>query len=144
MGDILPVVTALGAAASWGFSAVLVRKGLRDLSTSTGTLLSLCSGLVFTALLVLVLEPDGLRGVGLGAVAIFGVIGILNFPVGRFFNYMAMGRLGVSRSTPILASAPLFAVVIAMIFLGEQLTAATVAGIALILSGLYVTVTAPR
>ena len=138
------MVLALGAASSWGFSAVLVRKGLSDMSTSTGTLVSLCTGLVFTAALVAVLQFDALMSVGVSALVLFGVIGMLNFPIGRFFNYMAMGRLGVARSTPNLASAPLFAVIIAVIFTGEEVRLATAAGIGLIFSGLYVTITAPR
>ena len=57
---------------------------------------------------------------------------------------MAMSRLGVGRSTPLLASSPLFAVIIAVLFIGEHITLATGAGIALILSGLLVTITAPK
>ena len=141
---MLAIVLALGAAASWGMSAVLVRHGLRDLSTSMGTLLSLTSGLLVTALLVAVLELDALLAVSWTGIALFGLIGILNFPMGRVFNYMAMSRLGVGRSTPLLASSPLFAVIIAVLFIGEHITLATGAGIALILSGLLVTITAPK
>lgn len=76
--------------------------------------------------------------------ALFGLIGVLNFPIGRFCNYMAMGRLGVGRSTPLLASSPLVAVIIAVLVTGESVTAATGAALVLILSGIFVTVTAPR
>ncbi|MSQ31519.1 MAG: EamA family transporter [Dehalococcoidia bacterium] len=141
---MIAIVLAIAAAASWGFSAVLVRRGLRDLSTSAGTLLSLAAGLVCTAILVALLEFDELLSVSWTAVALFAVIGVLNFPIGRFCNYMAMGRLGVARSTPLLASSPLFAVIIAVVFTGESLTLVTAAGIALIFSGLFVTITAPR
>ena len=143
-GSALPIILALCAASSWGFSAVLVRMGLRDLSTWTGTLISLVSGLVFIAALVVVLQFGDLANLSWAALLAFGVVGVLNFPIGRFFNYLAMERLGVARSTPILASAPLFAVVIAVIFTGEQVHLGTAAGIAFILGGLYVTVTAPR
>jgi drug/metabolite transporter (DMT)-like permease len=74
-------------------------------------------------------------------VALFGVIGILNFPMGRFFNYLSMSRLGVARSTPLLASAPLFAVILAVFLTGEDLRLATAAGIVLIFAGLYITLT---
>jgi drug/metabolite transporter (DMT)-like permease len=77
------------------------------------------------------------------AILLFGVVGILNFPLGRFFNYLSISHLGVGRSTPILASAPLFAMVLAVIFTGETISAGTIAGTALILTGLYVTVRAP-
>lgn len=141
---MVAIVLAVAAAASWGFSAVLVRRGLRDLSTSAGTLLSLSAGLVFTAILVALLEFSALRSVSWTAVALFGIIGILNFPIGRFCNYMAMSRLGVGRSTPLLASSPLFAVIIAVAFTGESLTLAIAAGIALILGGVFITITAPK
>lgn len=136
---MFPVLLALVAAASWGFSAVLVRIGLRDASTSAGTLVSLLAGCVFMGTLVVVLQFEELRSVSPRALLLFGLIGVLNFPVGRFFNYMGMSRLGVGRSTPLLASAPLFAVLIAVLFTGEQIRLATAAGGALILSGLYVT-----
>lgn len=137
---MIPVLLAVLAAASWGLSAVLVRIGLRDASTSAGTLISLVAGCVYMGVLVVVLQFDQLRNVSFEAVWMFGLVGVLNFPVGRFFNYLGMSRLGVGRSTPLLASAPLFAVLIAVLFTGEEIRLATAAGGALILSGLYVTI----
>ena len=138
---MVPIALALTAAASWGFSAVLVRNGLRDLSAVVGTMISLLSALGFTLVLVLALQPSDLFEVSAKAVLMFAVIGILNFPVGRFFNYLSMSHLGVGRSTPILASSPLFAVFGAVLFTGEDIQVGTVAGIALILGGLYITLT---
>jgi drug/metabolite transporter (DMT)-like permease len=89
--------------------------------------------------LVLTLQIRDLIDASGEAWLLFAVIGILNFPAGRFFNYMAMGRLGVGRSTPLLASAPLFAVMIAVAVTGEQLRLQTALGGALILGGLFVT-----
>jgi drug/metabolite transporter (DMT)-like permease len=139
---VLPVGLALVAAASWGFSAVLVRSGLRHLTPVVGTLVSLVAALLLTLALVLVLQPDELLDVSTKALLMFAIIGILNFPMGRFFNYLSMSHLGVGRSTPILASAPLFAVLGAVVFTGEAVELATVAGMALILGGLYLTLTA--
>jgi DME family drug/metabolite transporter len=136
------ILLALVAASSWGFSAVLVRKGLGDVTPVAGTLVSLVSALVFSAVLVLIFQPRELLDVSLSAVVLFGIIGILNFPMGRFLNYLSMSYLGVGRSTPILASAPLFAVIGAVLFMDEELQLATVGGIALILGGLYVTISA--
>lgn len=141
---MLATLLAVAAAASWGFSAVLVRMALRDISTTLGTLVSLIAGLVYTALLVLVFEFDALLSVSLSGVLFFAVIGILNFPMGRFFNYMGMSRIGVSRSTPILASAPVFAVVIAIVFLGERLDLGTLIGAGFIFAGLLITLADPE
>ena len=137
--ELLAVVLAVCAATSWGFSAVLVRMGLRHLSTASGTLISLVAGCVLTGVLVLAFELDAFTHLSAEALALFAVIGVLNFPMGRFLNYMSVARLGVGRSTPILASAPLFAMVLAVIFTGESVNLATFAGTALILAGLYIT-----
>ncbi|MEZ4553190.1 MAG: EamA family transporter [Dehalococcoidia bacterium] len=136
------ILLGLTAAFCWGLSAVLVRTGLRYLTPTVGTFISLLSALALTALLTAALQLGELLDVSFKAVAMFAVIGILNFPMGRFLNYLAMSHLGVGRSTPLLASAPLFAVLGAVLFTGEELHLATVAGIALILGGLYVTLTA--
>jgi drug/metabolite transporter (DMT)-like permease len=139
------VLIALSAAFCWGASAILVRTGLRYISsTATGTLISLVVGMVFSWTLVLILQPGEVLDVSLETVLLFALVGILNFPMGRFFNYMSMSRLGVARSTPILASSPFFAMMIAVVFTGESIGPVTIIGAALILSGLYVTITAPR
>ena len=138
------VLLALAAAFFWGCSAVLVRSGLQHISsTAIGTLISLISGLVFTAVLVLALQLEEARAVSREAILLFAIIGVLNFPMGRFFNYMSMSRLGVGRSTPILASAPFFAMVVAVVFTGEKVELGTLAGAGLILAGLYVTIMVP-
>jgi drug/metabolite transporter (DMT)-like permease len=140
---MVAILLAVLAASSWGFSAVMVRMGLRHISTTIGTLISLASGLVLTGALALLLQFREVQALSLRAVLLFGAIGVLNFPMGRFLNYLAMSRLGVGRSTPVLASAPLCAVLLAVVVTGEGLRLATVGGIALIVSGLYVTITAP-
>ncbi len=138
---MLAIALALLAASSWGFSAVLVRLGLRDMTTSMGTLISLLAGLLLTGVLVALTQREALLALSKTTVALFALIGILNFPMGRFFNYLSMSRLGVARSTPLLASAPLFAVLLAVFVTGEDLRLATAIGIALIFAGLYVTLT---
>ncbi len=138
---MLAILLALAAASSWGFSAVLVRLGLRDMTTSMGTLISLVAGLLLTGVLAVATQSEALSQLSPTTIGLFAVIGILNFPMGRFFNYLSMSRLGVARSTPLLASAPLFAVILAVLLTGEELRLATGVGIALIFLGLYVTLT---
>jgi drug/metabolite transporter (DMT)-like permease len=141
--DLAAVLLALGATLSWGLGAVLVRIGLRDLSTVVGTQVSLISGLIFVAALVALFQPSAAGGLTLGSIGLFALIGILNFPMGRFFNYMSLSLIGVGRATPLLASSPLFAMVLAVAFTGETVSLTTAAGTALILAGLYVTLSKP-
>jgi drug/metabolite transporter (DMT)-like permease len=140
---VLPVALALAASFSWGLSAVFVRLGLRDVSTALGTLVSLLTSLVLNALVVLAFQLHEAGDVPLEALVMFGLVGLLNFPIGLFLNYLSMSHIGVGRSTPILASSPLFAMALAVVFTGEKVTAATAAGTALILAGLYVTLKEP-
>jgi DME family drug/metabolite transporter len=140
---MLSVALALGAALSWGFGAVFVRLALRDMSAALGTLISLVAGFLFTALLVAVFQLDAALSLSAEALLLFGIVGIFNFPLGRFLNYLSMSHIGVGRSTPILASSPLFAMVLAIIFIGESLNLAAIAGTALIMAGLYVTIMSP-
>jgi drug/metabolite transporter (DMT)-like permease len=110
--------------------------------TRQGTLVSLLSGLGFMTIVVLLAQPDELLRVSPGGLAIFALVGVLNFPMGRFFNYLSIDHIGVGRSTPILASSPLFALIVAVVFTGERLTLGTAAGTALILGGVYLTLRA--
>ena len=140
---MVAVALALGAALSWGFGAIFVRLALRDMSTALGTLISLVAGFLFTVLLVAVFQLDEALNVSAKALPLFGIVGIFNFPLGRFLNYLSMSHIGVGRSTPILASSPLFAMALAIAFTGESLSVASIAGTVLIMAGLYVTITSP-
>jgi drug/metabolite transporter (DMT)-like permease len=140
---MLPILLALSAALSWGAAAMFVRLALRDMSTATGTLISLAGGLVFTAVLVAIFQLDEALNVSAEAVLLFAIVGIFNFPLGRYLNYLSMSHIGVGRSTPILASSPLFAMALAILFTGESLSLASLGGTLLIMAGLYVTLSSP-
>lgn len=141
---MVPVALALGAALAWGFGAIFVRLALRDMSTTLGTLISLVAGLLFTAAIVAVFQLNEALDISAKALLLFGIVGIFNFPLGRFLNYLSMSHIGVGRSTPILASSPLFAMALAIIFTGEDLSVASIAGTFLIMAGLYITISAPK
>ena len=140
--DTAAVLFALVAAVSWGFSSVCVRLGQRYVTTSSGTFVSLLAGIALAGVLVLLFAPGALGDMDPSTLLIFGLVGIFNFPLGRFFNYLSIRHLGVGRSTPIVASTPLPAFVIAVLFLDESVNAATLAGTALVLAGIYITLRA--
>ena len=141
--DSLAVLLALGAAISWGFSAVYVRLAQQHMPTSMGTLISLVTGIAFAGVLVLVFQLDELTHLGAGDALIFALVGVFNFPFGRYMNYLSIRHLGITRSTPVLASVPVFSIAFAVIFLDESISLTTVAGTALVLTGIYITLRAP-
>jgi len=140
---MLAVVFALFAAVSWAFSAVSVRVALRYMPATTGTFLSLISGLVLMVLVVVIFQRDRLDELTLAATGTFAAVGFFNFILGRYLNFLSISHLGVARATPLTASTPLFAAILAVVFLGEGLNALTVAGTALVLAGMYLVVKQP-
>ena len=66
-------------------------------------------------------------------------MGLFNFPVGRMFNYMSVRLAGVSKASTVVATSPLFATGLAVVILGESVNAVTLAGTALIIGGLALT-----
>jgi drug/metabolite transporter (DMT)-like permease len=140
---MLAVAFALGAAVSWAFSAVCVRAGLRYMPATTGTFLSLISGLVLMLLVVAVFQRDELGGLTLAATGIFAAVGFFNFILGRYLNFLSISHLGVARATPLSGSTPLFAAILAVTVLGESLDPLTVVGTLLVLGGIYLVVKQP-
>jgi len=140
---MIPVAFALGAAVSWAVSAVFARQGLRYMPATIGTFLSLISGVVLMVGVVALFQRDQLADLTWAAVGIFAAVGLFNFVLGRYLNFLSIGHLGVARATPITASTPLFAAILAVLLLGETLNALTVLGTGLVLAGIYVVLKEP-
>ena len=131
------VLFALLAATGWGVAAVLNRKGLEHLKPTLGTFISLISSFSLVFVLTLVFNRAELLAVSGVAVGWFFLIGLVNFPLGRFFNLSSIQKIGVARATPIFASSPMVAVAIAVIFTGEKISLLLICGVISIMGGLY-------
>ena len=138
---MLGIILAISAGFWWGAGAILARLGLRGIKASTGTLISLLASTLLVGLLALVLNFNDLVHVSPTAILWFGLIGILNFVLGRQFNFTAIKYIGATKATPLFASAPLFAMVLAVTFTGESVNPAIIAGTIIILGGIYLVVT---
>ena len=141
MPGMLGIGLALIASVAWGASAVCVRAGLQQVNASLGTLISLVASLLVALAVALIVAPNALLSVSLTALAWFAVIGILQFPMGRFFNYQAVSRIGIARSIPLISTAPVFAVIFAILFTGETMTPFLALGAISIVVGIYLIVT---
>lgn len=128
--------TALGGAFFIGLNHVLIRKALDSGTRTQAVLISLAtSTVIFWALLPifgrmhLLLDPKA---------GLFIIAGLLGPGLGRTLNIISLKKIGVARTAPIVGIAPLFAAVLAIVFLGERLSIFTVASIVLIFIGIYV------
>lgn len=130
------VVFALAAATSWGFAAILVRLGVQSLRPTTGTWMSLVPGAFMVMALAVVFNLDDLRALAGIAFAWFALSGLFNFAMGRLFNTISVDLVGVTRAAPLFASAPLFATIFAVVFLGESISPLLLVGTITIMSGI--------
>ncbi len=122
----------------WGIGNTFARVGLQSVKATSATILSLMTGLVVALILALVFEFEDLVSVSLVAVGWFALVGVLHFALGRFLFYQTMRYIGAARGTSVSQSYPLFALIFAVIFLGETPTIPVVTGTLLIVGGLYV------
>jgi drug/metabolite transporter (DMT)-like permease len=135
------IALALLAACGWGVDAVMARQGLRQVAPTLATLISLGVILPVITILALWLDPGGFGRLTPEALLWFGVLGVINFFGGRQLNLRATRILGASRAAALIAAAPLVAVLLAALLLGERLTlplgigvGLTVVGVALVVS----------
>jgi drug/metabolite transporter, DME family len=129
---------ALAAVAGIGFGLFqsVNRAALRGMDAYASTFLQV---LVSAALLVAVSLAAGDAGRLAAAPAPawwwFAAAGLLHFSVGWTLLNLSQQRLGAARTSPLLATVPLFGVVLAAVTLGEVPSALELAGVALMVAG---------
>ncbi len=126
-------VLALLAALGFGTASVLLKRGLQHTTPLTAALVSVAftAGFIWaiavsTASLGMLLTPRILP---------FLVAGLIAPGLGRLAMFTGFHRIGVGRAAPIVGTAPLFSVGMAMLVLGERPTWTMLAGAAAIVSG---------
>lgn len=130
MGAALAVTAAVVIA----LQAVFIRKGT-DRGNSRGVMVVVLAtnvGVLVPAAAVLGYPDYGLSLRSFIAFVGAGVVGTL---IGRALFYESIERVGASRSEPVKASQPLHAAAVAVVVLGETLTAVHLFGIVLIVGG---------
>lgn len=136
---LIGVAMAFGAAISYGSSQVLTRQGVSDLAPPlVGSFIALFWG----TLGFLVISIRSLRGVTgdlrNGAIY-FGAAGVFS-AAGVMLMFQALSRGEVVIISPVLATNPLFTLILAAIFLRgvERITAPIVIGAVLVVAGVAV------
>ena len=133
------IVLSLLAAMGFGATAVFAKVGLQGMPTRYGTLISLAVSATAAMAIAAALHPGEIVELGAVSLGWLFLVGLFNFPVGRMFNYMSVRLAGVSKASTVVATSPLFATGLAVVILGESVNAFTLAGTALIIGGLALT-----
>ena len=124
---------ALLASAFLGTAVVIANVGLRYLDPARGALVSIPSTTLLFWLLALFLFRG--KGWNASAFAIFAAVGLIFPALVTFLNFASNRLTGPTVAGTISSTTPLFAVLGAILFLGERLTPAAAAGTAAIVLG---------
>jgi drug/metabolite transporter (DMT)-like permease len=126
---------ALVAAACFGGALVVTQFGLRHARPVVGATVSVtCTLLIWCALAPFMLD---LRGWHVGALAIFAVVGLFYPAIVTLLTYESNRQLGPTLTGAVSCTAPLFAVLTAMLLLDERLALPTALGAGVIVVGLF-------
>lgn len=130
LGVALAAIGALGVAGQSTF----VRLGTDEGRSNDALLFVLLINMVLIAPLAVVLSyPDfNLTVVSIVAFICAGTVATM---LGRVFLFAGIQRIGASRADSLKASMPLFATIVAVLVLGETLTAQHLVGIVLVVAG---------
>jgi transporter family protein len=124
---------ALASALCSAAATILIRHGLRRYSAYTGFWINLAVGgvVVWGA----VLATGGVGRPSLAGVAFFALAGLVGTVGGRLFRFMSIEAVGASIAAAVTNLSPLVSSVLAILLLGERVTAAIFAGTVVIVIG---------
>ena len=138
---MIGILFALSAALAWGIGNVWVRIALKGLRPTTASVITLFTGTLLLFPMALALHWDEVKGISAGVLLLIFFYGMANFLMGRFLNVLSISRIGLNRAIPIVASSPVFALILAVIFLDESVSALIILGTMTVMAGILLIVT---
>jgi len=134
LGSLVGVAFAVVSALCLAAQSLTVRLGAKTHSiTDVIAVMYVINLLVFVPVAAVLAYPE--YEVTWTAVAAFTVSGLLGSLIARYCYFIGIERLGSSRTEPLKALLPLFAVGAAVLFLGEEVTPILLVGVALLVAG---------
>ena len=133
---MLAVLLALVAAAGFAISNIFARLGLQGASPRTGAVISVVPALMVAAIPALIIDIPGFFEIPWRGFVWLALIALLAFPVGTILGFTTVNLLGAARGTPFWSSAHTFAIVLAIIFLGERPNEMIAVGIVAVAMGI--------
>ena len=113
---------------------LFTKKALRTSNPATGVISSLLINIIFLWTLSILFVPlDSLTS---AAIWIFVGVGFFQPGLTRLLAYKGIDALGVAITDPIRATTPLFSALMAIVFLGEEVTFGIIVATLLIIAGI--------
>ena len=137
------IAFALLAAVGFASSAIFTRLAGRGIGVPTGTALSVISSLALAVIPALLLDLPAFAKISIAGFLWIALLAFINYPLARMLNFFAISRIGAARASPLFSSSPLWATLLAVIFLGERPHWVVVIGTLCIVAG-AITIVAER
>ena len=137
---ITGILLSLMAAGGFGLSGVLIKAGMFSVSVKTATVISLISSTAVTMLVAFLLHYEEIFSLSPMAFIWFILAGLITFLGGRFLNFHAISLLGASKASAVVSATPLFAAILAVFFLDENIGIMLGIGTAMIVIGITLVV----
>jgi len=133
------VLFALAAATAWATATVWLRGQQGDLDAIAAASLRIpaASAAVLATLALSGARPRTTAGVTPRSAAVVAVAGLLGTALGSILFIYAVERLGAAETAFLTTSAPLFALPMGVLFLGERLTWRVAFGTAITIAGIW-------
>jgi len=131
---MLPIFTALFGSFWFAASMTFINRGVLFIDFFRGLLTNLAMNSLFLWLYVMVFVD--MRTLWAPVNLIFVLVGIFVPGIARFFIFKGMDRLGATISSCLTNSGPLFAILIAIVFLGEHPSFTNILGALSIVGGI--------
>lgn len=101
--------------------------------------IGLITGVIILFSLVLALnQAQAFLFVTVWTVAVFATVGVLHFGLGRLLSYSSVKNIGANQAAPIISTQVLYALILAVIIFGENITLGIAVGSALVLFGVLI------
>jgi transporter family protein len=122
----------------WGIGPLLLKRGLKYADVSTATLVEQHVSVFLLVGLAIYYGEIGQVDPSSRAFWAFFLAGAIGASFGKVFYYRGIDLIGASKATSVKNGSPLLTVILAVLFLGEEMSWFIVAGVTLIVVGIAV------
>ncbi|SDR43450.1 EamA family transporter [Natronobacterium texcoconense] len=134
------LVLALIPALFWGFAPIFDKRGMAagGGSVQASLVVVIVDSVIYWLVIAALYGRSAFSGLTLEVLAVFAFAGVIGTALGRITIFVGVDKVGASLNSTILSTRPLFATLIALVFLGEPLGPVTGLGIVILVAGLSV------
>ena len=140
--EFLGALAIIGAAAFYSLSSFLVKRGYRDVPALTTSFISVGAGCLLTLPLAVATPPT--EAPGMRALVALVILGVAGTAFAFVVFYRLIAELGAARSSLVSYLIPPLSLAYGAVLLDEAVTAAALAGLVLIFSGVALASSRPR